>query len=295
MLDYQLLSPEEEIEEIFPYRRVWQTLSTEMSVLLGIVAGVILATRLELIEDVHQQPISILLALVPIGLFYIFSVRREQQAIEPRSHLMLILILSIIVANGVAWPIIESVITPDRWMTNLGFFSRIIGYSLTIGNLAIITQYVVVRYTAWPNGFRSRLDGIAYSVPAAIGYSLVLNVHYILNEEPILSAAAIRILTNVYLQITVGAVMGYFLAEMTESENPPPIFWLPMGLSVAAFLGGVYIAFRRITVISGMSSRVLGPLFLVIGFAVFILSVLAFVIESADERTASRAGIQRIR
>lgn len=293
MLEYQLLSPEEDIEELFPYRRVWRTLITEMSILLLAVAAIIVATRAGLLQDVYSAEISVGLTLLPIAVFYLLSVRRETQALQARAGLLTILVLSLVVANGVALPIINLVITPDRWLTESGFFSRIIGYMLTVGILAEFVKYAVVRYTTWPVGFRERVDGVAYSIPAALGYATIVNLHFVLDETPTLSAAAMRILVMVYIHITVGAIMGYFLSEM--AIGAVSFFWLPLGLFISAFISGLFFAFRQVATVSGLSSRDIGALFLAMGFAIIILGALAFVIESADERMAAKAGIRRIR
>ncbi len=293
MLEYQLLSPEDEVEEIYPYRRVWRALITEMVLLLIVVGGVIGAIRFGVVEDTQAPELAVLVALVPLGAFYWMSVRREQDVLQPRKGLLLVLVLSLIVGNGVAWPIIEFVFTPDDWLPESGFFSRIIGYALTLGVLAEFAKYVVVRYTVWPERFRTRLDGIAYSIPAALGYATVINLHFVLNEDPTLSAAVIRIITNVYMHISIGAIVGYFLAEL--AIGGAPAFWLPMGLVIAAFLSGIYIAFRRIATVSGLSSRDVGGALAIAGFTIVVLGALSFLIESADARMASRARVRRIR
>ncbi len=294
MLEYQLLSPEEEAEEIFPFRRVWRALFVEMGALLVVVVGILIATRIGMLEDSYSPQLNVLLALAPVGIFIVVSVRRERRAPQPREGLPAVLILSAIAANGAAWPVIGSVFTPERWLADAGFFSRIIGYTLTLGALAALVKVLVLRYTVWPMRFRARLDGVAYGVPAALGYATVITLHFVRDEEPILSAAAIRVLTNVYLHIAVGAILGYFLAELAIGSNVP-VLWLPLGLSISAFLSGVYIAFRRIASVSGLGSRDLGGMALVIGFAALLLGALAFLIESADERTAARRGWRRLR
>jgi RsiW-degrading membrane proteinase PrsW (M82 family) len=293
VLEYQLLSPEEESGELYPYRRVWRSLILEMVILLFVVAAVFIGVQLDIMEDTYSRTGNILLALLPIGLFYVFSVRSEQRVAEPRRGLLIVLLLSVIVANGVAWTVIQEVFTPDRWLVEAGFFSRIIGYTFTLGLLAEFCKYAVIRYTVWPDRFRYRLDGVAYSVPAALGYALVVNLHFLLQDEPTISAAAIRVLVNVYLHITVGALMGYFLAELLIGRVP--FFWLPFGLFLASFISSLFIAFRRIAVVSGLGSRDIGGLLLVLGFTVFVLGAVAFLIDSADERTAARVGLRRLR
>lgn len=294
LLEYQLLSPEEEIEETFPYRRVWRALTLEMGLLLATVAVVYILAQAGVLTNQYSPILSIAIALLPLALFYAISVRRERQAIQPRTRLLVILLLSTIAANGVAWPLISFVFTPDLWLPEAGFFTRIIGYTLTLGILGETTKYLVVRYTIWPQQIRTLLDGIAYSIPAALGYAFIMNIQYILGDEPQLTSALFRIVINVYLHIAVGAVMGYFLAELAVNPSGP-FYWFPMGLGLSAFLGSLYFVFRRVSISSGLGSRPLGGILLVIAFAILILGALSFIIENAEERAAARQGVRRIR
>lgn len=293
MLDYQLLSPEEDVDEIYPYRRVWRPLAIELFLLLVICGGMFFAVSFGFIADTFALPLKVLLSMVPIGLFYVISVRREKNALQPREGLLRLLLLSLIVTNGVAVPMIDLIITPDAWLPEGGFFSRLIGYTLTLGVLSAGLQYAVVRYTIWPDNFRVRVDGIAYSVPVALGYATVTNLQYMIADEPDMGAAALRILVNVYYYMAIGAVMGYFLAEFAIGRVQ--IFWMALGLFIASFLGGIFFAFRRIAIVSGLGSRDIGALGLVLAFTFIVLFALSFLIENADQRTASRHGIRRIR
>lgn len=293
MLEYKLLSPEESVEEYYPFRRVWRSLLIEMIILLAALIGIIAANRLGFIENVYSPRLSIFLIILPLITFYLVSIRGEVRARQPRQGLSLILITSLIVTNGVAVPIINTVFTPERWLTEAGFFSRIIGHTLSLGILAEFVKYAVVRYTVWPQRFRGRLDGVAYSIPAALGYATILNIHLVLDEKPLLISSAIRILITVYIHIAVGVIMGYFLGELAIGKVT--YIWLPLGLVISAFISSVFFAFRQVATVSGLSSRDIGGVFLAIGFSVVILGIVAFLIESADERMAGRLGTKRVR
>ncbi len=293
MRDFQLLAPTEESGEPFPYRRVWRPLTLELGLLATAVLFIIFATRLGILADTYSRPLSAGFALLPLAAFWFFSVRRENRALEPRQGLVAVLFLSIVMANGIAVPIISEVFTPERWLPGAGFFNRILGYAFTVGILSEFIKYAVVRYTMWPNRFRIRLDGIAYSTAAALGFATVLNLRLVFYDELTLSSAAVNILTNVYIHIAIGAVIGYFLGEL--AIGTPSAIWLPIGLVSAAMLSGIHFAFRGIAISSGLGSRTLGGLFLVIGISAAILGILSFIIESADARMADKLGVRRIR
>lgn len=298
MFDYQLLSPEEAAEEIYPYRRVWRALTTEMALLWAVVTAILLAELFGIVPNGYNPVLLLILALLPLALFYWISVRREQTVLQPRTQLLKVVLYSMILTNGVAITATNIIFTPTIWLPEAGFFGRLFGYMFTLGILAEFSKYAVVRYTVFPDHFRIRLDGIAYSIAAALGYAAVLNLRFVLLEEPTLTAAAIRILVNNFSHIAIGAVMGYFLGELAIEE--PPLYWLPLGLVIGAFLSGSYAAFRIITIVSSLNvdstaNRPIGAVFLVIGFAIAILGAAAFLIESADARTADRRGERRIR
>lgn len=293
MLEYQLLSPEQDVEELYPYRRVWRTLFIEMLVVLLVTGGIFFAAGFGFIANEASLPAEIALCLTPVVTFYVLSVRRERTAQQPREGLMLVLGLSLIFANGVSFPLISNVITPDEWLAGGGFFARIIGYMLTMGVVAAFSIYVVIRYSVWPLRFRTRVDGIAYAVPAALGYSTVISLQFVLNDVPALDATALRVLTNTFVYLAIGGIIGYFLSEMALGEVQ--FFWLPLGLVTAALMNAIFIAFRRIAVVQGLGSRAIGPLFLSIGFAAVMLFAVSFLIENAAERAAAQRGVRRIR
>lgn len=298
MLDYQLLSPEEDPEDIFPYRRVWRSLLFEITVFGALVTAILALTRFDLLTDRHQRGIQLALALLPIPIYIWFSVRPERQVFRPRRYLLPVMALSIVMVNGFAVPMIEFLFTPDEWLPGSGFFTRIFGYMATEGVLSAFIQYGVVRYTVWENQIKLRLDGVAYCLASAVGYATVFNVRMALLEDLTLSAAATRFLTNLFVHIMVGVLIGYFLGEFAVTR--PRSYWMPMGIAFTSFTYGIFMAFRGISVRSGLNidatgNRPLGPFILVIAFTLVIIWVVSFLIESADERMAAREGVQRVR
>jgi hypothetical protein len=293
LLDYQLLSPEENVDEVYPYRRVWRSLVTELLLVLLLCGGLYFAVGFGVLQDTFTPLAKVGLSLAPVVFFYAVSIRRERRAIRPRGGLLRLFVYSTIATNGLVIPITELLITPELWLAEGGFFARVIGYTLTLGVVAAGLFYAVPRYTVWPDAFQVRVDGIAYSVPVALGYATVLNLRLVLDGEPTMDAMALRVLVNVYFYTTISAIMGYFLAELAIGKVQ--VFWLPLGLFTAAFVGGVFFSFRRIAIVAGLGSRDIGAFFLVIGFAVVVLFALSFLIENADERMAALQGVRRIR
>lgn len=292
MQDFQLLSPEEEVDEIYPYRRVWRSLILEMVLLFVLMIGVFVAIQFEVVEDTYLGLLGTGVVFAPLGFFLIVSIRGERRAFQPRERLLTIVLVSAIVANGVAVPLVNLIFTPDQWLPEAGFFTRIFGYMLTLGVTAEFLKYAVVRYTVWPNAIRTRLDGVAYGVAAALGYATVFNLRDMFLEQPNLSAGTFQVVTTVYWHISIGAILGYFLAELAIGK--PSLIWLPLGLFIASFLNGIYAAFRGIAIVSGLGSRAIGGVLVITGFSIVVLGIMSFLIESADRRVSEQTGIERI-
>jgi protease PrsW len=297
-IGYQLLSPEDASSENYPFRRVWRPLITELGIFGGIAAIFIALTTFGILADTHWASIELVMALFPVVAFLWFSVRTERFVFRPRRYLIPVFGLSVIVGNGFAVPVIEQIYTPSQWLPESGFFDRIFGYMAIEGCLCAFILYSVVRYTVWTTQFRLRLDGVAYAAAAAVGYATVLNVRMVLMEDLVLSSMAIRMVTNLYLTTMVALIIGYFLGEMAIGR--PPFFWSALGIGIASFIYGIYMAFRGIAVKSGLgleatANRPLGPAILITVFTALTIWIIAFLIESSDERMAHRQGVERIR
>jgi hypothetical protein len=286
-----LLAPEEEVEEIYPYRRVWRTSWIEISILALAVALIYVLDLLDVIPSALNGAVfKTGFAALPLGLWLIVSYRGEQGALLPRPHLGGIMLLGGLVASGVAIPLEEQVFTPERWLPYTGFFGRVLGYMFTVGFTAEFLKYAALRYTLWPDRIAQRLDGVAYALAISMGFATALNLRFALLADADLLATALRVASYTFSHLAVGVVMGFFLAELTIGRTP--IFWLPMGLGIAALMSGLYYAFRVVAIVGGLSEAGSGarPVRgLVFGFGVVagMFIVFAFVIDNADRRMES--------
>jgi len=70
-----LLAPEPEIEEIYPYRRVWRTAWLEVLVLSGVALALYVLTSLlgVLPADLRDPLFRAGMALLPLALWLVFS------------------------------------------------------------------------------------------------------------------------------------------------------------------------------------------------------------------------------
>jgi len=290
-----LLAPEQEVEEQYPYRRVWRTGWLEVGVLLAVVLLILALTQVfgVLPAGLHDTRLKVAVALVPLGAWLVFSYWGERRALQPRRGLVQTVILGALVANGIAVPLEEHLFLPDRWLPMQSFFGRVLGYTTTVGFTAEFLKYAVVRYTVWPDRIRQRLDGVAYALAASVGYAVVLNLRVALFTDDTLVATALRVASNTFSQLGIGVIMGFFLAELVIGRTP--VFWLPLGLGIASLLSGAYYGFRSLTIVRGISAT--GPISAPmrgLALAFVLIAVLyvtfAFLIESADARMEALTG-----
>lgn len=291
-----LLAPEKEIEEIYPYRRVWRTSWLEVSALFGVTVMIVALTDFlgvlpARLNTAHLPKVG--MALLPLAVWLFFSYRGERRALQPRQGLIAVLILGGLVANGVAVPLEDHLFLLDRWLPGQGFFGRVLGYMMTDGFASVFLKYAVLRYTIWPGRIRQRLDGVAYALAASVGYAVTYNLRAALFTDITLSAEALRVVSITFSQLGIGIVIGFFLAELVIGRVP--VFWLPLGLGLASFLSGLYYAFRNLAIVGGLSvvstgSSPLMGMLLAFGLVGMMFAVFAFLIDNADRRMEALAG-----
>lgn len=290
-----LLAPEAEVVEVYPYRRVWRTAWQEAILLLLLVTalwvlGTLLAQPTLARRDVASR---VAIALLPLATWLLISYRAERRALQPRPHLSRVLVLGALVAQAIALPLEEHVFEPDLWLPAAAFFGRLAGYATTHGITAAFLLYFALRFTVWPAAVRRRQDGIAYALAAALGYATVYSLEWAFFSEATLLATALRVASLTYVHLAMGAIVGFFLAELVLARVT--VFWLPFGLGLSALIGGLHYAFRAIAILGGLSLESSGSspfrgLLLAFGMLAVIYLSVAFIIQSADLRQAHAAG-----
>lgn len=286
--------PEETPLIVYPYRRVWRSVVLLFGSILFMVVLVIGGVAFGILRNVPSRNWGLLMTLIPLATYLYFAVRGERKAAEPREGLLTVLLFSALLANGVGLPLVEGFFAPREWLSEAGFFSRVLGYAFTAGIVSEFLKYVAIRYTVWPRRFRCRMDGIAYSVAASMGYAIVRNAYVIIEDNPTVTAEVVRIAFNFITEIGFGVVVGYFMAEMALRPQRPP-FFLGSGLAIAAILDGLFFGFRAVAVGSSFAVSPIRGLLVGLGFALAVMFAINYLIEVAEGREASLAGRRRVR
>lgn len=283
----RLITPPREEEEVYPYRRVWRSIVIETGAVFGVAAVLyVLLAILHLgLPQILVQPTNVVLALLPLLLWLVFSWWSEHLVREPRRGLLLTLVVGALTANAVGIPLINGFLQIDRWLPLSSAVNRIAGYTLTVGIVQETLKYLVVRYLAWPDRFRTRWDGIAYGAACAVGYATVANLHFVLDTPPLPYIAAARVFDTLVLHLVASSIVSYGLSEL-RFNNPTPLL-LPTTLALAAFITGVAVPVRAGLVNATLSldvssTRLIFGLGFSLALLVAIMGTLAFLLNAAE-------------
>ncbi len=293
----RLLTPTATNKDISPYRNVWRSLAFEIGVLGAVCIALFVAFNyLGVNLPVNLRPaVNIAIALLPVGLWYLFSVLAETRVEEPRSRLITTFAVTALIANGIGIPFLEDIIRADQWLPLASSSMRIIGYMLTYGVIQEVLKYTVVRYLTWPDLFRDRLDGVAYCVASAFGYATVVNLHFASESAATPDVVAFHTFNTLVGSIAASIIVGYALSE-TKFTRPTP-FLLAICVAIGAFLNGGLIPIRanlinaRFSLFGGSPLYILG-FALTAGIIVALSMVMIFFFRTA-ERKQREAEIRR--
>ncbi|MCS7070014.1 MAG: hypothetical protein NZM00_00795, partial [Anaerolinea sp.] len=186
---------------------------------------------------------------------------------------------------------------PGTWLPLENLVNRAIGYAVTVIAVQELLKYVVIRALVWDAHFRIREDSIAYGAASAVGYALVLNLHFALARDPLPQAVAARTVEMSVVGLACSLIIAFALSEL-RFARPSPL--LPALLfSAACMIGGSAIALRSAFVNPSFTLRGAQPNALLgIAFSAFvfllIVVLVAFLFRNAirqEREAAARAEV----
>jgi len=272
----RLITPPKEQEETYPYRKVWQSQIIEASTLIVFTSACFLLfglLRLQLPRTLFGI-INIVLVFLPMLLWLVFSYIPERLALIPRQRIGFIFFVTLLLANAVGVPFVDSVLQPSSWLATESTLNRIIGYTLTMGVIQESLKYLVLRYLAG-SSIQTLADSVAYSIAVGIAYATIMNLDYISAYSTTPDIIAVRVLSNTSLNVLGSLIVGYGLAQILVYKAN--LLLLPTSLVIACGINGVAIPIR-----AGISNAVVGlsavsprPV-LGLGFSITIYVILLF-------------------
>jgi len=182
---------------------------------------------------------GIIMALIPAAAWIFFFYRQDQREPEPKGMVLQVFVLGALLAAAIGIPLLDKVFNVTSWVfTNT--LTHILGGILVIGFTQEFLKLIAVRFSVYDSPeFDERTDGIIYATAAGLGYATILNIAFIVNSGGVnLGMGAIRVVLTALAQASFAGITGYFLSS--EKLDKHPVWWLPLGLVIAAVLNGLF-------------------------------------------------------
>jgi RsiW-degrading membrane proteinase PrsW (M82 family) len=227
---------------------------------------------------------GIILALIPAIVWLTFFYRRDRFEPEPKRMVLQVFILGGLLANAVGIPLLEDFYQVPNWLYSDLPWSAILGGILVIGFSQEFLKYAAVRFSVYRSQeFDERTDGIIYTTAAGLGYATVLNIAFVIDSGGVdLGVGSIRIVLTALAHASFAGITGYFLAR--EKFESRPVWWMPLGVSLAALLNGIFFYLRGMLArtslsITGGGARTWTGLVLAAILAIVVTRILSRTIQ----------------
>ena len=195
---------------------------------------------------------GVIIALVPAFIWLAFFYLQDPLEPEPKQFVLGMFVLGAVLAAAIGIPLVENVFRVSHWLY-ADTMTTLIGGILVVGFTQEFIKYAVVRYTIYHSDeFDEMPDGIVYATAAGLGYATMLNIQFVVSNGGVdLGAGVIRMAVVALAQASFAGITGYFLGRAKfESE---PIWWMPLGITLAAVMNGLFNWLRGRVVQSGVS------------------------------------------
>jgi RsiW-degrading membrane proteinase PrsW (M82 family) len=257
--------------------------------LVGLLAFVVLfnfvlPTVGENLSDPALIGLGLVLSLVPAGLWLGFFYRLDRLELEPKQMVIGVFVLGALGTAALHQPVLQGVFQIDSWLYDR-WWTHLLGGILVVGFFEQFLIYLTVRYSVFDNPeFDQRVDGIIYSMAAGLGLATVLNFTYVLKRGGVdLDIGSIRMVVNALAFASFAGVQGYFIGQ-TRFERTP-VYYLPLGLTIAAVLNGLFFFVLERTASGSLSYNPWRDLILAAVVAVITLLIVFWLVGRANEET----------
>jgi RsiW-degrading membrane proteinase PrsW (M82 family) len=222
-------------------KSLWRTGFAEIIALLvyvgimQLIGGLIPAT----LEGTAAVVLSAALALIPAGLWLAFFYAQDRAEPEPLHFVAGVAMLGGLLAGAVGEPLLNTIFRVPDWITRSTILD-ILGSILVVGFIQEFLKYAAVRLSVYNSGeFNQRVDGIVYGMAAGVGYATAVNIGSALQAGGFadLGAGVVRIVITALSHGVLGGLVGYFVGR-NRLENKP-IWWMPLGIALAAMINGL--------------------------------------------------------
>jgi RsiW-degrading membrane proteinase PrsW (M82 family) len=272
---------------------LWRALFLQVGALIVFVGLVFVVDRL--VQPTFTPAalvwVSAGMALVPAGIWLAFFYQQDRLEPEPKHYVLGVFVLGALLAAAVGLPLEVNVFRTERWLY-ADTLTTILGGILVVGFIEEFLKYAAVRYSLYHSTeFDEVTDGVIYATAAGLGYATVLNIHFAVTNGGVgLGAGEVRMVVEALAQASFAGITGYFLGR--AKFEPKPVWWMPLGLTLAAIVNGLFnwlrgqITAGRVSLTGSAANPWLG-LILAAALAVLITLIVSWLINHAI-RTAKR-------
>ena len=228
--------------------------------------------------------VGLLLAIVPTAVWLYYFYRQDRLEPEPKERIFSVLLTAVILTDVFGLRLINDWFQVSQWASYNNWTS--LGASLLIkGVLYAAIIYFSIRIWVYNTSeFDERMDGIVYGTVAGLGVATLLNLHYIIDNQGVaLSPGIINVVTTALAQASFGGLLGYFMAQAKFEHKP--VWWVPLGVVVAAVLNGLFGWLINEVSSAGLSVEPWRSLVLGVIVAVLTFGVLVYLMQRAQSFT----------
>lgn len=238
------------------------------------------------LEGAALVAVGAVVALVPTVIWLAFFYRWDRLEPEPKTLVLGVGILGALAAAAIAIPLVEGFFDIGGWL-NRGTVTQVLGNIFVVGFVQMGLVYLVVRLSVYNSSeFDEWTDGILYGTAAGLGLATVLNLEFIIGSGGAdLGLAAIRVALTALVLASLGGLVGYFLGH--DRLEVRPIWYVPAGVILAAFLNGVFWYLR--TSLSGGLQGGISTTWIGLVIAAVLAAVVTWFLALAVRRELNRA------
>ena len=195
---------------------------------------------------------GVILAIIPAAIWLSFFYQLDRLEPDPKGYVLGVAVLGGLLAGALGIPLVDSVFRASEWIY-ADQLTTLLGGILVVGFTQEYLKYAAVRYSIYTSPeFDEPTDGVIYATAAGLGFATVLNIKFVLDSGGLdLTTAVIRMVVVSLAQASFAGITGYFLGRAKfESE---PVWWMPLGITLAAIANGVFTWLRGQLVAGGIS------------------------------------------
>lgn len=228
--------------------------------------------------------LGLVFSLVPAGLWLLLFYRMDRLEPEPKRMVFNVFLLGVLVTAAAHAPILDGVFAVNEWLY-ANWWSQLLGSILVIGFVEQLIVWAIVRYAVFSHPeFDERVDGVIYAIAAGLGVATVLNFQYVLARGGVdLSIGSMRMVITAMAQASFAGVLGYFIGQARFERTP--VYYMPMGLTIAAAINGLFAYLLDRTSRGALSSNPWTDLLLAAVVAALSLGIVFWLIARSNEET----------